>query len=160
MEHLHLSRKLSDAQIEQTLQMALPQLRVFARAMLLGEEEPMEFDSGNPTHVFFKVTKSGIPHYTQQLAIYRTPESDWEARALWLGRLLSAEFSIDALVPFTHPEKLDNPFYDIVFQNGESYLADDSETEFGEYDAKPVRVLGRYELSKVYFDGAGNPLKS
>lgn len=140
--------------------MALPQLRVFAWAMMLGEDEPMEFDSGNPAHVFFEVTESGIPHYTQQLSIYRTPESDWEARALWLGQLLSAAYNIEVLVPFTHPEKPDNPFYDIVFQNGESCLADDSETEFGEPDAKPVRVLGRYELPKGYFDDAGNLLKS
>lgn len=146
--------------MQKTLQMALPQLRVFAWAMLLGEDEPMEFDSGNPAHVFFEVTESGIPHYTQQLAIYRTPESDWEARTLWLGQLLSAQYNVEVLVPFTHPEKPDNPFYNIVFQNGESHLADDSETEFGEPDAKPVRVLGRYELSRRCFDGAGNLLKS
>lgn len=120
----------------------------------------MEFDSGNPAHVFFEVTESGIPHYTHQLAIYRTPESDWETRALWLGRLLSAEFSVDVLVPFTHPEDLGNPFYNIVFQNGESYLADDSETEFGEPDARQVRVLGLYKLPEVRFDTAGKRLRS
>lgn len=157
MAQLHLAKRLSDALLQQTLQMALPQLRVFPWAMLLGEE-PMEFDSGNPAHVFFEVTESGIPHYTQQLDLYRTPESDWEARALWLGQLLSAECNVEVLVPFTHPEKPDNPFYNIVFRNGESYLADDSQTEFGEPDAKPVRLLGPYALPSVQFDGAGNRL--
>ncbi|WP_426492335.1 hypothetical protein [Hymenobacter sp. 102] len=155
MAQLHFTRRLSDNLLQQTLQMALPQLRVFPWALLLGEE-PMEFNSGNPAHVFFEVTESGIPHYTQQLNLYRTPESDWEERALWLGQLLSVSCNVEVLVPFTHPEKPDNPFYNIVFRNGESYLADDSQTEFGEPDAKPVRVLGPYILPPVQFDGAGN----
>lgn len=35
MEHLYLNTRLSDVRIQQTLEIALPQLRVFAWAMLL-----------------------------------------------------------------------------------------------------------------------------
>lgn len=155
MEEMYVSRELPDAQIQAFLQEAMPGLRVFPWALLLGEEAPVEFDSSNPTHIFFETLPSEVPGFVQHLAVYRTPTGEEEDRALWLGRQLSVRFGVAVLVPFTHPDKPHNPYYDIVFQDGISYLADDSETEFGEPDALPVRIIGPYELPKVAFDALG-----
>jgi len=124
--------------------------------MLVSDEQSMEFDSSCPTHIFFEATESEVPHFPQHVAIYRTPRANEEARALWLGQQLSTQLAITVLVPFAHPEKPNDPYYDIVFMEGESYLADDSETEFGEPDAKPVRIVGSYCLPKAHFDVFGN----
>ncbi|UOQ76919.1 hypothetical protein MUN84_20950 [Hymenobacter sp. 5516J-16] len=155
MEEMYVSENLSAAQIQQFLQTAMPGLTAFPWEMLLGEKEPMEFDSRNPTHIFFETTESEVPQFPQHVAIYRTPTKDEEARSLWLAQSLSEQFQLNVLVPFTHPEKPHYPFYDIVFQQGVSYLADDSATEFGEPDAKPVRLLGPYPLLKAGFDAFG-----
>ncbi|WP_188557550.1 hypothetical protein [Hymenobacter glacieicola] len=152
MEEMYLSESLSAAQIQQFLQAALPGLTVFPWSALLGAEQPMEFDSANPAHIFFEVTASEVPQFPHHLAIYRTPSTDEEARALWLAQALSRQHCLNVLVPFTHPEKPQDPFYDIVFRQGVSYLADDRETAFGEPDAKPVRLLGPHALPRVDFD--------
>ncbi|MDF7811206.1 hypothetical protein [Hymenobacter sp. YC55] len=156
MEELYLSRVLSATQIQHFLQTVMLGLTAFAWDMLVGDEQPMEFDSSCPTHIFFEATESEVPHFPQHVAIYRTPRANEEARALWLGQQLSSQFDIAVLVPFTHPEQPDDLYYDIVFMKGESYLADDSETEFGEPDAKPVRIVGSYYLPKAHFDSFGN----
>ncbi|RPD48527.1 hypothetical protein DNI29_07895 [Hymenobacter sediminis] len=135
------------------------QLTVFAWSIMSGEEEPIGFDLSNPTHIFFETTKSGVQQFPQHLAIYRTPNEDWEARALWLGQLLSKQFKTNVMVPFTHPEKPHYPYYDIIFQDGESYLADDGRTECGEPDSKPVVLLGAYVLPHLLFDAAGKLIK-
>ncbi|UOQ51250.1 hypothetical protein [Hymenobacter cellulosivorans] len=161
MEEMYVSRELPATQIQAFLQSVLPGLTVFPWALLLGEEEPMEFDSSNPAHIFFETLPSEVPEFAWHLAIYRTPAGeDEEARALWLGRQLSAGFGVDVLVPFTHPQQPHNPFYNIVFRQGGSYLADDSETEFGEPDAKPVRILGPYVLPVVAFDALGQRVEN
>ena len=158
MEEMYLSRKLPDAQVQAFLREVLPGLTVFPWALLLGEEVPMEFDSSNTAHIFFETLPSEVPEFPWHLAIYRTPSQDEEARALWLGRQFSACFAVAVLVPFTHPQKPLDPFYNIVFQQGVSYLADDSETEFGEPNAQPVRIVGPYALPEAEFDALGNLL--
>ncbi|UOQ68060.1 hypothetical protein [Hymenobacter volaticus] len=156
MEDFYVSEMLSTGQIQECLQAAMPSLTVFEWAMLVGDQEPMEFDSTNPKHIFFEADAAEVPQFPQHICIYRTPNEHWEARALWLGQKLSATYQVDVLVPFTHPEKPDYPYYDIVFQNGSSYLADDSETEFGEPAAKPVCLLESYSLPRAKFDTFGN----
>ncbi|PJJ59993.1 hypothetical protein [Hymenobacter chitinivorans] len=160
MEETYLSQELPDAQIQAFLQEAMLGLTVFPWALLLGEEAPVEFDSSNPTHIFFEALPAEVPEYGWHLAIYRTPGADDEARALWLGRQLSARFDLAVLVPFTHPDKPHDPYYDIVFRQGVSYLADDSETEFGEPDAQPVRILGPYALPEVTFGALGQRIEA
>ncbi|UOQ70498.1 hypothetical protein [Hymenobacter cellulosilyticus] len=155
MEEMYVSQELPDAQLQAFLQEAMPGLTVFPWALLLGEKAPMEFDSSNPVHIFFEVLPAEVPEFAWHLAIYRTPSEDEEARALWLGRQLAVRFGAAVLVPFTHPQQPQSPFYDIVFRQGGSYLADDSATEFGEPDAKPVRILGPYALPAVEFDALG-----
>ena len=156
MEDFYISKVLSTVQIMEFLQAAMPSLTVFEWAMLVDDQELMKFDSTDSAHIFFETTASEVPQFPQHLAIYRTPNEHEEARALWLGQKLSAAYRVNVLVPFTHPEKPDYPYYDIVFQNGSCYLADDSETEFGEQDAKPVRILGPYYLPKAEFDAFGS----
>ncbi|MCB2410324.1 hypothetical protein [Hymenobacter lucidus] len=160
MEEMYVGRVLTVAQIQAFLQAVLPELTVFEWSMMVGEDEPMVFDSTNATHIFFETTTSEVPHFPQHLAIYRTPHEDWEARSLWLGQGLSATYAVAVLVPFTHPEQPLDPYYDIIFQNGSSYLADDSQTDFGEPDAKPVRILGAYDLPPATFDASGNLIEA
>lgn len=142
MEDMYVSEELNDAQIQQFLRVAMPGLTAFPWATLLGENGPMEFDSANPTHIFFEATTSEVPQFSQHIAIYRTPAADEEARALWLAQLLSKWHRLTVLVPFTHPEKPQDPFYDIVFLQGVSYLADDSQTDFGEPRLNPSVCWG------------------
>lgn len=156
MEELYLSRVLSATQLQHFLQTVMPSLTAFAWDTLVGDEELIKFDSSSPTHIFFEATESEVPHFPQHLAIYRTPRANEETRALWLGQQLSTQLDIAVLVPFTHPEQPDDLYYNIVFMKGESYLADDSETEFGEPDAKPVRIVSSYCLPKAQFDSFGN----
>ncbi|TGE28973.1 hypothetical protein [Hymenobacter metallicola] len=158
MEDMYLGRELTAVQIQEFLQSVLPGLTVFPWALLLGEQEPMAFDSGNPAHIFFEVLPSEVPQFPWHLAIYRTPSEDEEARALWFAQQLSARFGLVVLVPFIHPQKPHDPYYDIVFEQGKSYLADDRETDFGEPAAQPVRVIGPYALPEVGFDKTGNLL--
>ncbi|UOG76853.1 hypothetical protein MTX78_09690 [Hymenobacter tibetensis] len=156
MEEFYLSKVLSTAQIQECFRDAMPSLTVFEWAMMIGDQEPMEFDSADPMHIFFEASTSEVPQFPQHVALYRTPNEDWEARSLWLGQKLSATYGMAVLVPFTHPAQPHYPYYDIVFQDGSPYLADDSETEFGEPDAKPVQILEVYALPEVHFDTCGN----
>jgi hypothetical protein len=156
MEDFYISKVLSTVQIQEFLQAAMPSLTVFEWALLVDDQEPMRFDSTDSAHIFFEASISEVPQFPQHLAVYRTPNEHEEARALWLGQKLAATYEVSVLVPFTHPEKPNYPYYDILFQNGSSYLADDSETEFGELDAKPVRIIGPYSLPKAEFNTFGN----
>src|SRR5688500_20385500 len=67
-----------------------------------------------------------------KISIYKTPEEDSQERSLFLAGKLSNSLQSRVLVPFTHPEQKHDPYLDIIFENGRTYLADDLDTNFGD----------------------------
>ncbi|MFD1467140.1 hypothetical protein ACFQ48_02805 [Hymenobacter caeli] len=157
MEDFFLSQIITSKEVQAALELAMPSLKAVECKISKGEDYPTHFDIDSNTHILYEIeTESdSIPLFTSRLRLYNTPSANCDERQLWLAQMLSSKYQINVLVTFTHPDNPTNPFYNIVFQDGQSYLADDVETEFGCLDTKPVRVIGPYSLPVYNFDSFG-----
>jgi hypothetical protein len=49
----------------------------------------------------------------------------------------------------------DSPYWDIIWDQGRSYLADDCDTEFGDQTGKPVKIVREISLPSYILDDNG-----
>ncbi|MBD2767768.1 hypothetical protein IC235_07670 [Hymenobacter sp. BT664] len=157
MEEIFLSRAITSAEAKALLQSAMPSLIVFEWDMMKGKDAPPDLNPDVDTHIWFELDaeSDSLPLFPCRLSIYNLPRERVEERQLWLGQMLSARYELTVWVSFTHPDRPTDPYYGIVFERGESYLADDSEVASGELNAKPVLILGPYPLPSMKFDSYG-----
>ena len=90
-----------------------------------------------------------------KISIYRTPEENAEERALYIGSQLADLLQKRVLVPFTHPDYKYDPYFDIVFEKGQTFLVDDNDTNFADGTAGRVMILEEYKLPDYRFDSYG-----
>lgn len=161
MEEIFFDKSVDNEQILNTLSEVFPALTVFYWDF--NNDAPEKFDSDNSDHIFFN-TDGGLfnsQEFEFRISIYRTPKDHCEERELYLGKIFSDKYKIRTLIPFTKPDEPDDPYYDIVFDGGKIYLADDSEVDRMD-DPNPgmVKILREYELPVHKFDESAVLIKS
>lgn len=135
----------------------MPDLRAFEWNIMRGDDWPPEVDPDSNTHIFFEMEANSqmLPGFGCSFTVYCTPKADSEQRALWLAKIFSISYEVTVLVAFTHPDKPHNPYYDLIFEQGQSFLVDDSKVEFGEPYSPPLQCLGPYPVEVAAFDSLG-----
>ena len=154
MEDIYLDDSLSTEIITETLESIFPGLTVFY--FDFSNDEPNGFDSTNSDHIIFNYTMNNeCLEFGFKISIYRTPENNSYERSLYIGYMFSKLNMVRVLAPFINPNEPDYPYFDIVFMNGESYLADDYNTSFGDGSSGLVKILEAYPLVGFCFDEKG-----
>ncbi|WP_022822846.1 hypothetical protein [Hymenobacter norwichensis] len=159
METVYVDGIVTDEEIKEIIVSLFPNLSPFRWNLFDGEEEPKGFDSSNLKHVFFatSVAKDSI-EFNLKIWFFMNQSAHTDEREKLIAKTLSAKYHLRTLVPFTHPEQPLDPYYDIVFIDGISFLGDDSQFEFDSEDGNKgvVKILRPYELPVLHFDGVGN----
>jgi hypothetical protein len=158
MEDIFLDRQIDIDCIKNTLSKIFPGLEVFHYDFL--KDEPASYDSENPKHIIFNTAyHSDKKEFGFVISIYRTPKDDNMERQLYIGRAISEEHKVRVIVPYNNPEDPKNPYYDIIFENHKSYLADDSDTNFGDNTEGLVKIIREYDLPPMNFNSIGEFIK-
>src|SRR5436305_3782912 len=124
MEFLYSNDRIDKENFSRVLSELFPSLVVFDWDFT--GNKPNGFADDNSSHIIYNISfDEHKPEFGYKISIYRTPHLDEEQRALYIGKRLSDELDIKILVPFTHPDSPGNPFYDIVFEKGRTFLVDD-----------------------------------
>lgn len=77
----------------------------------------------------FYTVKSDAKAYPVEIHLTETDEdtiTDYQAK---IAKALSEKYHIKTVIDFIHPEKPDEPFYSLLFDDGACFLVDDSEWE-------------------------------
>lgn len=150
MEDIYLDKSLDNEQIITTISEIFSDLKVFHWDFI--SDEPKKIDFNNPNHIFFNAELNyGLKEFRFNISIYRTPDTHYEERQLYLSKVFSDKYNIRTLASFTKPDEPDNPYYSVVFENGKAYLADD--IEFYNSDKKGIiKILEEYDLPVIEFD--------
>lgn len=158
MEDIYLDNKLEIGCIKERLFNLFPELFPFYYDF--NSESPKEFDSSNPNHIIFNTSyQEEKLEFGFAISIYRTPDKDHQARALFIARAFSDFYGIRVLVPYTNSDKPGYPYYDIVFENGKIFLADDCDTNFADNSDGLVKILEEYPLKNSKFDKRAQLIK-
>ncbi|MBO0360996.1 hypothetical protein J0X19_23755 [Hymenobacter sp. BT186] len=161
MEAVYVDGVVTAEEIKETITGLFSSLSPFQWNLFDGDAEPEGFDSSNPKHVFFATSVSNdSTEFNLKIWFFMNQSAHADEREQLIAKTLSAKFHLRTLVPFTHPKQPLDPFYDIVFIDGISFLADDSQVEFDSEDGNKgvVKILHPYELPVLHFDGVGNLL--
>jgi hypothetical protein len=158
MEDIYLNKVLDNEQITDTLSEVFSELKVFH--FDFNNDVPEKLDSNNPDHIFFN-TGEGFDNeeFNFKISIYRTPDADYDQRELYLGKVFSDKYKIRTLVTFIKPDEPDDPYYNIVFEDGKIFLADDSEIDRPN-DPGKVKILREYALQIIKFDQKARLIKA
>jgi hypothetical protein len=97
-----------------------------------------------------------LVEFNYQLTIYRFPTAGENERALFLACKLSTLLGIEILTSYQHPDDPQNPYYSILFNNGISYLVDDSNSDLGDGNGLPVKIISLSQAADYRFDSWGN----
>ena len=151
MEHIHVDKIIENDIIQKTISKIFPDLDVFH--FDFEDEKPDALDYENPKHIIFNTQFSpDTLEFGFTIGIYRTPDNYSTERALYIGKLFSEYNKVRVLVPFRKLDEPHDPYYDIIFDNGKTYLADDSDTSFGDGTKGFVKIIGEYSLTNLQFD--------
>ena len=151
MEDMYLDKKIEIENIKDRLENLFPELFVFYYDF--NNDSPNELDSNNPNHIFFNTSYNKEKlEFGYVISIYRTPDQDHQERALFIAKAFSDFFEVRILVPYTNPDKPNDPYYDIIFENSKVFLADDCDTNFGDDTDGLVKILKEYPLKITPFD--------
>lgn len=154
MENIYLDKQLDIQNIKESLTKIFPNLIVFH--FDLSNDKPDKLDYENSNHIFFNTSfYEDKKEFGFIIEVYRTPEKDQVERQLLIGKAIAEQYEVRVLVPYTNPEDPGCPYYDIVFENGKTYLADDSNTSFADDSQGRVKILKEYPLPKFEFEANG-----
>jgi hypothetical protein len=151
MEDIYLDEKINTDKIAHYLGQIFSGLTVFHYDF--EDDPPVDLDSTNPNHIFFNsrynVDKIEL-RFT--ISIYRTPDKDCAERQIYIGKIFSDINKVRVLVPFTNPNEPDNPYYNLIFENGRTFLASDYDTNFADGTTGLVKRIKEYLLITPKFD--------
>lgn len=151
MEDIYADKKIDNNEIKSSLLDLFPDLSIFYWDF--NGDSPLGLDIENSDHIFFNTTfHNDKREFGLVISIYRTPKEDYQERGLLIGKKISIDSNVRVLVPFTNPEDTDNPYYDIVFDNGLTYLANDSDTNFADGSEGLVIIIKEHKLPELRFD--------
>jgi len=159
MEDIYLDQEIEIERIKEKLTNLFPELTVFYYDF--NHDCPDELDNNNPHHIFFNTSYNKDKlEFGFVISIYRTPENNHQERALFVAKAFSEFFELRILVPYTNPDKPDDPYFDIVFDKGKIFLADDSDTSFGDDSKGLVKILEEYPLKNIQFNKRAEIMKT
>lgn len=131
MVDIYLDEVIANEAITGTLARIFPDLTIHHYDF--ADEKPKTLDLAHPKHIFFNTLfDDGKIEFGFRISIYRVPGDQSTERHLFIGKKFSDINGIKVLVPYTMEEDPGNPYYDVIFSNGEAFLADDSNTSFGD----------------------------
>lgn len=155
MVNIYSDNKIDPKALQDLFFKTFPSARIF-HWKKEDKESLGEFDINNPKHFFFAIefdpSKIEFGHCIELYPPQRGHESE---RALYLGQFIAKEFKQRILVPFELPEQPGNPYYDIIFEEGNTYLANDQNSNFADNTLQPVKILKNYHLQEFLFDDCG-----
>jgi len=77
----------------------------------------------------FYTVATNVKSYPLEISLTETDEEIIRDYQVKLAKALSVKYQMKTVIDFTHPEKPDDPFYSLLFDNGDCFLVDDSEWE-------------------------------
>ena len=93
------------------------------------------YSDDDTTH-FLKANSMGfytvlthVKAYPVEIHLTETDEETITEYQTKIAKALSEKYHIKTVINFTHPEKPDEPFYSLLFDDGACFLVDDSEWE-------------------------------
>lgn len=156
MEEIYLNKRLNNEEILKTISEIFTEVQVFHDDFT--ENSPEKLNIDNPAHIFFNTDDGfGSKEFNFRISIYRTPKVHEKERELYLAKIFSEQYRIKTLVPFSNPDDPGDPFYDIVFDDGKIYLADDSKVD--DSTGGDVEILHEYHLEMFDFDKKAEIIK-
>lgn len=154
MENIYVDSKIDIEDIRHILSSLFPDLKFFCYNFY--EDEPEGLDLNNPDHVVFNtIEDTHRKEFGFNISIYKMPDLGQSERALYIGQKISEKLNQRVLVPFSLPESPNDPYYDIIFDQGKVYLADDCDTSFADNAEGLVQILGEYQLPQYKFSSKG-----
>jgi hypothetical protein len=158
MEDIYLDNELNVQQIKNCLLLLFPDLEVFYYDF--NDFPSKDLVDDNPDQIFFNKTSFlNKKEFKFKISIYRTPNENYEERQIYIGQQFSNDFNVRVIVAFKKPDDPSNPFYNLVFENGKIYLADDNDTSFADCTEGLVKIIKEYNLPKLKFDRKANFIK-
>jgi hypothetical protein len=155
MEGICTHIPLEDAQIKLFLQEIFPGLKAFQCDFQSGMEPEIGFNAEDPSHILFEnYFNRDKLEFGTQITIYRSPDAHSEERAMFIARKLSQKFNSKTLIAYDNPED-PSPYYVLVFQNGQSYLASDVDSGLADEGTQPIKIIREISLPSYQFDGQG-----
>jgi len=110
-------------------------------------------DTENDKHIFFNTSfDHSKKEFAFVISIYRTPKENAIERQMYLSKKISDYFNTRTIVPFKNPEEPNDPYYDIIFENGKAFLSDDLDTSFADGSGGLVKIISEYKLTIYNFD--------
>ncbi len=153
MEAVYTDRALTPEQILSTLSALFPELSVYYWD-ISRDALPPGYDPDDPLHIMVHQDRyPGRKEFEYNLSVFGTPDRHEEERSIIIARALSRDHGIRVLTAFTHPEYPDDPYYDLIFEVGKVWLADDSDTSFADGAQGLVRLVREYSLPEYKWDG-------
>lgn len=151
MEDIYLDRKVDIEEIGKKIHNLFPSLSVFYYDFK--DIPPTDLDIENSNQIFFNT------YYQKEklefgfiISIYRTPDENSNERAMFIAKSFSDSFKVRTLVPYILPQDPQDPYYDIIFDNGKIFLADDCSTSFGDDTDGIIKIIKEYNLNIYSFD--------
>eukprot|EP01133_Synstelium_polycarpum_P017784 gene17784-21214_t len=154
MEKIYLDKKIENENIKEKFVDLFSDLTVFYYDF--NDDTPKELDFTNSRHIFFNSEYCAEKlEFGFVVSIYGTTNDDDQERTLFIAKSFSDFFGVRVLVPYTNPANPYDPYYDIIFEKGKIFLAEDSDTSFGDGTSGLVNILEEYPLKITQFDGKG-----
>jgi hypothetical protein len=158
MEDIYLDKILSNNEILTTLSEVFSELTVSYYDF--NDDVPEELDFDNPNHIFFNVGEGFCgKEFNCKISVCGTPNGYQNEREFYLGKLFSDKYKIRTLVAFEKPNEPYVPYYDIVFDDGKIFLADDSEVDLEE-NSGSIKILQEYDIPIFEFDNKAEIIKN
>lgn len=155
MENIYLDKPIKIEEIRQSLSEIFTDLEVFYWDFT--DEIPPNFDSENSNHIFFNtVFDENRKEFAFVITIYKTPEDNCIERQLFIAKYFSKKHKLRTLAEYVHPEEPNYPYYDIIFKENNAYLADDSDTSFGDGTENLVEIIQKIDIPEIRLDPKGN----
>jgi hypothetical protein len=155
MEILYTSKKLEVELVKDFLIQLFPERKVFFWDFI--SQEPSGWNNEDGRSIVFNLAFTPeLVEFNYQLTIYRFPTAGENERSLFLGCKLSTLLGIEIHTSYQHPDDPQNPYYSILFNNGISYLVDDSNSDLGDGNGLPVKIISLSQVADYTFDSWGN----
>lgn len=155
MENIYLDKPIEIEEIRKNLSEIFTDLEVFYWDF--ADDIPSNFNSENSNQIFFNTIFDGErKEFAFVITIYRTPDDNSDERQLFIAKYFSEKHKLRTLAVYVHPDDTDYPYYDIIFENNNTYLADDSDTNFGDGTENLVKIIQKIDIPEIRFDPKGN----
>lgn len=162
MEEIFVDKEINAKNVEETLQVLFPELKAFQWFPWDGDVNPTEFNHDESTHVLFNIYKeSKRLEFQWRLSLYGQADGCVERERLF-AKTLSERMLTRTLVAYQLPSEPHDPFYNLVYDKGVCYLADDSMFDWtgeAEEPSEPMKIVRPIKLAETYFDTAGRLTK-